>query len=120
MSNRLRVGDADRNRAAALLRVHLAAGRLTPDEFGERLAAALGAVTFTDLDEIVADLPGGPAMIRPQVIALERRYRRLLALYPARYRRIHEDEMLAILLTEHRTGRSGQACGEPPTCSVPA
>lgn len=105
MSNRLRAGDADRDRAARLLGVHFAAGRLTPDEFCDRLAAALGAVTFTDLDEIVADLPGGPTMVRPQVSALERNYRRLLALYPARYRQVHEDEMLAVLLTGAPAGK---------------
>jgi hypothetical protein len=31
--------------------------------------------------------------------ALERGYRRLLALYPAQYRRVHEEEMLAVLMT---------------------
>jgi hypothetical protein len=40
---------------------------------------------------------------------LERGYRRLLALYPARYRRVHEQEMLAVLMTasadgQHRPG----------------
>jgi hypothetical protein len=40
---------------------------------------------------------------------LERGYRRLLALYPARYRRVHEEEMLAVLMTaaaegQHRPG----------------
>jgi Domain of unknown function (DUF1707) len=105
MSNRLRAGDADRDRAARLLGVHFAAGRLTQDEFCDRLAAALAAVTFFDLGEIVADLPGGPAMVRPQASPLERRYRRLLALYPARYRRVHEDEMLAILLTGAPEGK---------------
>jgi capsular polysaccharide biosynthesis protein len=105
MSDRRRAGDADRDRAARLLGVHFAAGRLTQDEFADRLAAALAAATFTDLREILADLPGGPTMIRPQSSALERRYRRLLALYPARYRRAHQDEILAILLTGAPQGK---------------
>jgi hypothetical protein len=37
--------------------------------------------------------------------ALERRYRRLLVFYPARYRRVHEDEMLAVLMTAAPEGK---------------
>jgi hypothetical protein len=37
--------------------------------------------------------------------SLERRYRRLLAFYPARYRRVHEEEMLAVLLTAPPAGK---------------
>ena len=104
MTDHLRVSDAERDRAGVLLRVHLAAGRLTPDEFDGRLASALGAVTFEELNRTLADLPG-PARIRPQESLLERRYRRLLALYPARYRRVHEDEMLAVLMTAAPDGK---------------
>ena len=39
----LRVSDADRERAVASLRQHLLAGRLTLDEFSERVGAALQA-----------------------------------------------------------------------------
>ena len=41
MNDRLRASDADRDRAAAQLQVHFAAGRLTRDELDVRLAAAL-------------------------------------------------------------------------------
>jgi len=41
----------------ALLREHLAAGRLTADEFGERMELALGAKTFGDLAPLLDDLP---------------------------------------------------------------
>jgi hypothetical protein len=54
---RLRASDADRDRVAALLREHHAAGRLTADEFQERLVAAFSAKTMGELDELMADLP---------------------------------------------------------------
>jgi hypothetical protein len=54
---RIRASDADRDRAAAALREHLAAGRLTLEEFDERLDRAYAAKTLGELDEIMADLP---------------------------------------------------------------
>jgi hypothetical protein len=54
---RIRASDADRDRAAALLREHHAAGRLTAEEFGQRLDAALDATTLGEIDELLADLP---------------------------------------------------------------
>ena len=54
---RIRASDADRDRAAALLREHHAAGRLTAEEFGERLDAALDAKTLGEIDDLLADLP---------------------------------------------------------------
>jgi hypothetical protein len=54
---RMRVSDADRDRAAALLREHHAEGRLTAEEFRERLDAAFAAKTAGDLDAILGDLP---------------------------------------------------------------
>lgn len=53
----IRASDADRDRAVALLREHHAAGRLTPDEFGERLDTALSAQTVGDIDGLLRDLP---------------------------------------------------------------
>jgi hypothetical protein len=55
---RIRASDADRDRTAALLREHHAAGRLTTDEFNERLDKAYAAKTLGELDELLADLPG--------------------------------------------------------------
>ncbi len=57
---------------------------------------------------VPGDLPGPVPGLR-QDSRLERRYRRLLACYPARYRRVHEDEMLAVLMSgapdgKHRPG----------------
>ena len=54
---RIRASDADRDRTAALLREHHAAGRLTADEFQERLDKAYAAKTLGELDELLADLP---------------------------------------------------------------
>ncbi len=56
----VRAGDADRERAAETLRRHFAEGRLTPDEFDERLSAALTARTIGDLSDLLADLPPEP------------------------------------------------------------
>ena len=55
---RIRAADADRDRTAALLREHHAAGRLTADEFNERLDKAYAAKTLGELDELLVDLPG--------------------------------------------------------------
>ena len=54
---RIRASDADRDRVTALLREHHAAGRLTAEEFGERMDAALDAKTLGELDELLTDLP---------------------------------------------------------------
>jgi hypothetical protein len=54
----LRIGDAERDAAAADLGEHYAAGRLTLDELNERLDAAFTAKTFGQLARLMADLPG--------------------------------------------------------------
>src|SRR5450432_2371897 len=53
----LRVGDAEREVAAERLRESFAQGRLTMDEFNERLSAALGATTQRELNQLTRDLP---------------------------------------------------------------
>jgi hypothetical protein len=53
----LRIGDAEREAAAASLREHYAQGRLTLEEFNERLDAALKATTQSQLNLITQDLP---------------------------------------------------------------
>jgi uncharacterized membrane protein len=50
----LRIGDADREAAAAALREHFAQGRLTLDEFQHRLGAVFAAKTDRDLAHIAA------------------------------------------------------------------
>jgi hypothetical protein len=53
----LRIGDADREATAASLREHYAQGRLTMEEFSERLDAAFAAVTQGHLNRVTRDLP---------------------------------------------------------------
>jgi hypothetical protein len=56
----LRIGDAERDAALAQLRDHFVAGRLTFDEFTERIDAALVATTQRQIDALMADLPRPP------------------------------------------------------------
>ena len=53
----VRASDDDRDRAVLTLREHLAAGRLTLEEFTERMTAALAATTTADLDAPLRGLP---------------------------------------------------------------
>ena len=54
---KIRASDHDRDRTAALLREHHAAGRLTLEEFNERLDKVYTAKTMGELDALMADLP---------------------------------------------------------------
>jgi hypothetical protein len=53
----LRVSDADREQAVAALREHLLAGRLTLEEFSERVEGALQARVAAELARVQQDLP---------------------------------------------------------------
>jgi hypothetical protein len=53
----LRAADADRTAVATVLGEHMAAGRLTVDEYEDRLARAYAARTYGELDELTVDLP---------------------------------------------------------------
>jgi hypothetical protein len=55
----LRIGDAEREGAAADLGEHYAQGRLTADEHAERLEQVWAARTRADLAPLFRDLPGG-------------------------------------------------------------
>lgn len=55
---RIRASDDDRDRAASLLREHHAVGRLSVEEFNERLDQLYTAKTMGEIDELLADLPG--------------------------------------------------------------
>jgi cobalamin biosynthesis protein CbiG len=55
--SQIRASDDDRDHVASLLQEHCAAGRLTAEEFAERMEAALRARTLGELDELLADLP---------------------------------------------------------------
>jgi len=57
MDPRLRAADADREHVAELLQRHTAAGRLTLDEYEQRVTAAWRASTLGELAALTADLP---------------------------------------------------------------
>lgn len=52
--------DAERDQAVATLRTHCADGRLTLDEFADRVAAVIQARTSAELATVVGDLPAAP------------------------------------------------------------
>ena len=57
LSSELRIGTAERERAAADLGEHLAAGRLSTEEFDERVRQAYAARTAAELTPLFCDLP---------------------------------------------------------------
>ena len=65
MDENIRVSDADRERVAARLREHFAAGRLTSEELEERITATLNAKTLGDLRQVMTDLPGEAPLSAP-------------------------------------------------------
>ena len=69
----VRVADSDRQRVADVLRRHTTDGRLTIDEFSERLGLALAARTRADLDSLTSDLPLVP---EPPVDSKRKKVRR--------------------------------------------
>lgn len=58
MADNIRIGDTERDEAVSLLQEHHAAGRLSTDEFEERMGGALGARFASDLTVLFDDLPG--------------------------------------------------------------
>lgn len=92
MSDELaRVSDADRERAVVSLREHLVQGRLSLEEFTQRMSAAYGATTSAELAELDRDLPGeAPALPERRRSAV----RRLVAIFGGTKRtgtlRVHE------------------------------
>jgi len=62
----VRVSDADRERTVASLRDHLVDGRLSLEEFTQRMTAAYAASSSTELAALVGDLPSTPAAPLPE------------------------------------------------------
>jgi hypothetical protein len=58
----IRASDADREVVVATLREAYTAGRLTLDEFDERMAAAYASKTWGDLRKLTIDLPSQPVL----------------------------------------------------------
>jgi hypothetical protein len=86
----LRAGDADRDRVAVALRDHLVAGRLTLDEFVERIELAHEAKTLAELEELQRDLPADTAVP---------------ASAPERQRRSPQRWLIAVMAGTHRRRR---------------
>jgi hypothetical protein len=63
---RMRAGDADRAKVVELLGRHLGEGRLTVDEFDERVLQAHAAVYLDQLPPLSADLPPDPPPAAPR------------------------------------------------------
>ncbi|MBB3725293.1 DUF1707 SHOCT-like domain-containing protein [Nonomuraea dietziae] len=61
----VRASDHDRDRVAEVLRVAVGEGRITLEEFNERVDRTYSARTLGELDEVVADLPGPGALSEP-------------------------------------------------------
>ena len=57
----IRASDEDRQRIVAALERHTGAGRLTLDEFAERIGVVTGARTLGELAAVVSDLPADAA-----------------------------------------------------------
>ena len=60
----VRVSDAEREAVVERLNLATSEGRLTLEEFGDRVAEALAARTRGDLDRVVTDLPAPGRMLR--------------------------------------------------------
>ena len=57
---RMRAGDKDRQRVVEELGKHFGEGRLTVEEFDERVVRAHASVYLDELPALTADLPGDP------------------------------------------------------------
>jgi hypothetical protein len=60
---RMRASDADRERVAGILRDAYAEGRLTREEYDDRLTVVYQAATYGDFVPVMADLPVPPGTI---------------------------------------------------------
>ena len=59
MNPAMRAASADRERAVDVLKAGFAEGRLTQDEYNERMGLAYAAKTYGELTALTADLPAG-------------------------------------------------------------
>jgi class 3 adenylate cyclase len=73
-----RVANADRDRIVTQLREHVVEGRLTLDEFSERVGLALEARTRGDLEVVMVDLPQvrPPSQPLPEAVSAPARKKR--------------------------------------------
>ncbi|MEU4578244.1 DUF1707 domain-containing protein [Nonomuraea sp. ATR24] len=84
----MRASDVDRDRVAAVLREHTAQGRITMEEFNERLEQLYQSKTYGDLAKLTADLPdvdlrNRPAKVTPEPLAKRRMHPGMVAAWSA-------------------------------------
>ncbi len=65
MNPAMRAATTDRERAVDVLKAGFAEGRLTQDEYNDRMGRAYAARTYGELAALTADLPAGPLPIWP-------------------------------------------------------
>ncbi|HTT52609.1 MAG TPA: DUF1707 and DUF4190 domain-containing protein [Streptosporangiaceae bacterium] len=70
----LRASDADRERAAEVLRTGFAEGRLDKDEYDTLLGQVYSAQTYGDLVTVTSQLPGGGYALFPGLFGAPARY----------------------------------------------
>ncbi len=74
----MRVADADREQLAEELREHMLAGRLSSEEFEDRVAKAYAALTQAELDVLREDLPMGLVRVNSALALRRTKLRRRL------------------------------------------
>jgi len=74
----MRAADAEREQLAEELREHMLAGRITAEEFEQRLEGAYAASTRGELEALKTDLPMSPAVLERELARRRRRLRRRL------------------------------------------
>jgi hypothetical protein len=77
-SGHIRVSDEERERQAEELQEHMVAGRLTSEEYEQRLGAVYAARTRSDLDELRRDLPVSSAAAKRALVQRKSKLRRRL------------------------------------------
>jgi hypothetical protein len=77
-SSQLRVADSDRELLAQELREHMLAGRLSAEEFEQRVDLAYKAITRAELDALRADLPMGIVTLEGELAKRKVKLRRRL------------------------------------------
>jgi hypothetical protein len=72
VNDHFQASDADRDRVAAVLRGHCAAGDITPEQLDARLTATLSARTVAELGRVLADLAAPGRCSRPPAAGCRR------------------------------------------------
>ena len=63
--SRLRASHADREHVIDMLKAAFVQGRITKDEFGERVGQAFASRTYAELAAVTTDIPAGQIAVQP-------------------------------------------------------